>query len=223
MQQLTCSTCNEIKNLDQFFFFKKRKTCILCRKKEVAIYDKNRYDPVKDKIYRDKKKDEIKKRKRKYYLKNKSKIDKRNKDYNLKHKEKLKKYYAAYAKDRRKKDFAYKLRNSISNRVGGVIKNNLFFKNKNSILKFLPYSMNELKLYLESKFESWMNWNNYGNYNKKTWNDEDQSTWKWNIDHIIPQSKLQYSSMEDENFKKCWALENLRPYSAKQNLIDGDR
>jgi hypothetical protein len=27
--------------------------------------------------------------------------------------------------------------------------------------------------------------------------------------------------MDDENFKKCWALENLRPYSAKQNIIDG--
>jgi hypothetical protein len=29
--------------------------------------------------------------------------------------------------------------------------------------------------------------------------------------------------MEDENFKKCWSLENLRPYSAKQNIIDGAR
>jgi hypothetical protein len=40
-------------------------------------------------------------------------------------------------------------------------------------------------------------------------------------DHIIPQSKLQYTSMKDENFKKCWSLENLRPLSAKQNVIDG--
>lgn len=29
--------------------------------------------------------------------------------------------------------------------------------------------------------------------------------------------------MEDDNFKRCWALENLRPYSAKQNIIDGAR
>jgi hypothetical protein len=27
--------------------------------------------------------------------------------------------------------------------------------------------------------------------------------------------------MTDENFQKCWALKNLRPYSAKQNVIDG--
>jgi hypothetical protein len=58
-------------------------------------------------------------------------------------------------------------------------------------------------------------------YSLKTWDDEDKSTWKWNIDHIIPQSDLIYASMEDENFKKCWALSNLRPYSAKQNILDG--
>jgi len=27
--------------------------------------------------------------------------------------------------------------------------------------------------------------------------------------------------MENEAFKECWALTNLRPYSAKQNIIDG--
>lgn len=31
------------------------------------------------------------------------------------------------------------------------------------------------------------------------------------------------SSMEDEEFKECWALDNLRPLSAKQNLLKSDR
>jgi hypothetical protein len=66
-----------------------------------------------------------------------------------------------------------------------------------------------------------MTWENHGAYQSSKWDDNDISTWKWQIDHIIPQHKLPYSSMEDENFKKCWALENLRPYSAKQNLLDG--
>jgi hypothetical protein len=68
-----------------------------------------------------------------------------------------------------------------------------------------------------------MNWDNQGAYNSKTWDDNDKSTWKWQLDHIIPQSDLPYTSMQDENFKKCWALSNLRPYSAKQNSIDGAR
>jgi hypothetical protein len=66
-----------------------------------------------------------------------------------------------------------------------------------------------------------MNWNNQGMYNSDTWNDNDPATWTWQLDHIIPQSDLPYTSMEDENFKKCWTLENLRPLSAKQNLLDG--
>jgi len=66
-----------------------------------------------------------------------------------------------------------------------------------------------------------MNWNNWGVYKSKNWNDNDSSTWTWQIDHIIPQSNLPYTSMEDENFKKSWDLNNLRPYSAKQNILDG--
>ena len=96
-------------------------------------------------------------------------------------------------------------------------------KKPGPVKKLLPYSINELKQHLESQFEPWMNWKNYGPYNAKNWNDNDPSTWTWQIDHITPASDLKYSSAQDENFKKCWALENLRPYSAKQNLIDGTR
>ena len=66
-----------------------------------------------------------------------------------------------------------------------------------------------------------MNWSNNGVFNSKTWDDNDPTTWTWQLDHIIPQSDLPYTSMEDENFKKCWALNNLRPLSAKINCIDG--
>lgn len=96
-------------------------------------------------------------------------------------------------------------------------------KSNFSILKYLPYSINELKDHIESQFESWMTWDNWGKYNSNTWNDNDSSTWVWNIDHIIPQAHLLYSSMEDDNFKKCWALDNLRPYSAKKNVINGSK
>jgi len=68
-----------------------------------------------------------------------------------------------------------------------------------------------------------MNWDNWKKYNSKTWDDNNPATWTWNIDHIIPQSELKYESLDDENFKKCWALENLRSYSAKQNILDGCR
>lgn len=81
--------------------------------------------------------------------------------------------------------------------------------------------MEKLKRHLEGQFESWMTWDNHGRYDVKTWNDNDQNTWTWQIDHIIPHSKFHYTSMENQEFKDCWALSNLRPYSAKQNVIDG--
>ncbi len=94
-------------------------------------------------------------------------------------------------------------------------------------MKYLQYTIEDLKQYIEfqclERGNEWMNWSNWGNYRPKNWNENDQSTWKWQLDHIIPQSKLLYTSMEDDNFKICWSLENLRPYSAKQNIIDGDR
>jgi hypothetical protein len=77
-------------------------------------------------------------------------------------------------------------------------------KNNQSILKYLPYTMVELKFHLENKFDKNMSWANYGIY--------------WHIDHIYPQSLLPYTSMSDDNFKICWALDNLRPLEKTENL-----
>jgi len=125
------------------------------------------------------------------------------------------------AKILRQTDPHFVLHKSISLAIWKTLKTNNGSKNGNSCLKFLSYTTDELKLYLESLFESWMTWDNYGVYNPKTWDDNDQTTWTWQLDHITPQSDLPYASMEDENFKKCWSLSNLRPLNAKKNNSDG--
>ena len=66
-----------------------------------------------------------------------------------------------------------------------------------------------------------MTWDNWSRYNPETWDDNDPSTWTWQVDHLKPHSTFNYDSMEHPDFKKCWALENLRPLSAKQNVLDG--
>lgn len=89
-------------------------------------------------------------------------------------------------------------------------------KKKNmSIFEMLSYSPQDLKKHLEKQFEPWMNWENYGpiSLEKRT----------WNIDHIIPRSKLPYDSMEHPNFQKCWGLENLRPLDAIENIKKRDK
>jgi transcription-repair coupling factor (superfamily II helicase) len=135
-------------------------------------------------------------------------------EYRKKNKDKLNKKQRIYSKTRKSIDPAFKLRSRFSTSIWISLNSNNSTKNGNSILKYLPYSIQELKEYLEKQFEHWMNWNNWGRFSK-SWDDNNLKTWKWQIDHIIPQSILPYTSMEDSNFKKCWALENLRPYSAK--------
>jgi len=41
---------------------------------------------------------------------------------------------------------------------------------------------------------------------------------KWHIDHKTPIAAFNFEKPEDEDFKKCWALENLQPLWAKENM-----
>lgn len=145
---------------------------------------------------------------------NRAKIVRRS--YRQNNKDKINQYY----RNKRINDPCYRLRKICSGSINYYLKSNGSSKNNESCLKYLPYTIQELKEHLEKQFESWMTWDNQGTYNSVTWN-EDQSTWTWQLDHIIPQSTFKYISMEDQSFKECWSLSNLRPLSAKQNIIDG--
>jgi len=114
------------------------------------------------------------------------------------------------AKKRRKEDTSYRLRHQISCLIRAQFKKFLFSKNGEQTWKHLPYAPRQLKEHLESLWEPWMNWDNYGstNKNKRT----------WCIDHVVPQSVLPYDSMEHINFLKCWSLNNLRPLESFANL-----
>lgn len=120
---------------------------------------------------------------------------------------------------RHKVDISFRLRRCVKASVLAGLKRENKRKNGESISKYLPYTIDELKRYLESKFEPWMSWGNHGVYLVDKWDDNDPSTWTWQIDHIVPQIELPYDSMEHENFKKCWALENLRPLNSKTNIL----
>jgi hypothetical protein len=82
-------------------------------------------------------------------------------------------------------------------------------------IHYLPYTLDQLKDHLESQFEPWMTWENHGVYNP--------SRRTWQIDHIIPQSLLPFDSFDHPNFLKCWALENLRPLEALENIKKGNK
>jgi hypothetical protein len=71
----------------------------------------------------------------------------------------------------------------------------------------LGYSMDDLRTHLERQFLPGMGWHNIR---------------LWHVDHIIPLSSFRFESIEDPEFKAAWALTNLRPLWAADNLKKRD-
>lgn len=142
-----------------------------------------------------------------------------------KKKERNKKIRRKKNAERMKNDPMYAIRDTLSSQIRSMLKHRGSSKKGQSCLNYLNFTLEELVKHIEYHFtlpgNGWMNWNNRGMYIKDKWKDGDKSTWRWQLDHIIPHSHFEYTSMEDQAFKDCWALNNLRPYSAKQNQLDG--
>ncbi len=80
---------------------------------------------------------------------------------------------------------------------------------KNSkTFNILGCSFEDFKFYLESKFEPWMSWENYGLYNG-------ESNYGWDIDHIIPSS----SAKTEEELLVLNRFNNLQPLCSYQNRV----
>jgi hypothetical protein len=72
------------------------------------------------------------------------------------------------------------------------------------------YKMDDLIAHLQSKFLSGMSLANYGKGG-------------WHVDHIIPVAAFTFSSTDDPEFRKCFALSNLQPLWEKDNLSKNDK
>ena len=75
------------------------------------------------------------------------------------------------------------------------------------ILQFIQSVLfEEFKIYLESKFEDWMNWNNYGYFNGEL-------NYGWDIDHINPLNSAQI----EEEIIRLNHYTNLQPLCSYTN------
>lgn len=147
-----------------------------------------------------------------YYKRNRHKHTERVKKYRRDNLIKSREHENQYRKDRRQWDICYKIKHSVSCQIRDKLKKRLINKNHQTTFSFLPYTIDDLIQHLESQFEPWMNWNNYGRKENC-----------WSIDHIIPHSRFRYYSVRDNEFQKCWALDNLRPLRHIENVRRGDR
>jgi 5-methylcytosine-specific restriction endonuclease McrA len=72
--------------------------------------------------------------------------------------------------------------------------------------EILGYTKNQLVRHFERQFLPEMGWHNAA---------------RWHVDHIVPLAEFKCQSVDDPEFKAAWALSNLRPIWAEENLRKG--
>jgi hypothetical protein len=205
---------------------KRRNADWVANNKETSLaYHRQYYQDNKEKLkrqskeYREDHKEELALQALTYYQDNRDAILEKKSEYEKKNRAKIN----ASRRNRSRNNPAFRLRDIVSKDIRTALKDSGGSKVGGSSWEKLPYTPDDLVKHLEGLFEPWMNWDNYGKHNRKNWKEDDPTTWKWNIDHIIPQSKLSFDTMNHPNFLRCWGLDNLRPYCARQNSMDGNR
>lgn len=101
------------------------------------------------------------------------------------------------------KDIIFRVKHILRTRTRIALKRNVK-SHKGFVL--LGCTIEELKTYLENKFQTGMNWANLGD---------------WHIDHILPCSSFDLSRAEEQ--ARCFHYSNLQPLWARDNLMKGSR
>ncbi len=157
---------------------------------------------------RDNRKDKQRESARKYYLKNKDLIIKKSKKYQKNNWGSIKKYRRNYMKERRLTDPVFKLNSNTRTLIGNSFRQNKsgIFRKNSKTSKILGCTILEFKNHIETKFKSWMSWENYGKYNG-------EYNFGWDLDHIIPVS----SAKTEEELIKLNHYSNFQPLCSKIN------
>jgi len=236
METKICTKCLAEKELSEFYKTKNNlgglcsycKKC--CKKTTKEYYDKKReyyreyYKKHKQKYHSRYKytgyrreyylahREQIRKASKKYYQTHREQIIKASLIYYKKNETRIKRIVVAREKEKMKKNIPYRLKRIIFRAICNKAKAKSLKINGKKIEELLPYTMDDLKKHLESKFELWMNWDNYG-----------KGAGKWVIDHKYPEKKIFYKNFYDKEFIRCWALNNLQPLECIENLKKRDK
>ena len=191
METKVCIKCNTEKHVTEFYIG--RRPCKICYNK-----NKKKEDP-----------DHVKKRRNNYYLKNRDKELEYSRKWKMENPEKVvannKRYKQSYVKNRVESDPIYNVQCTVRNLIKCSIYHKGFTKNSRTF-EILGCSYEEFKLHIESQFEDWMNWDNYGIYNGK-------EKCGWEYDHIIPVSSAEC----EEDIYKLNHYSNIQPLCSYTN------
>lgn len=194
-------------------------------KQKQESYEKNKETYIK---YAQDNKEIIKIKRRKRYNDNKEKYLKKSKEYKENNIEKIRTTRNKWEKKRRQEDPLYAIKQSMATLINQRIKKLGIKKKNKSARNSFPWTDEELNIRFELLFshpdnlgpngEKWMNWNNKGRYNSKTFDPNNCSTWTWQIDHINPQYNYDYKEIGDAIFNECFSINNLRPLRSDINV-----
>lgn len=114
---------------------------------------------------------------------------------------------------RMESDPLFKLSRNIPKLIRISIKREGYSK-KSKTFSILGCTWDELKYHIESKFEPWMNWNNWGKYNGGLRHG-------WDIDHIIPISfgKSEFEIIRLNHFTNLQPLDSYVNRHIKRNKV----
>lgn len=153
------------------------------------------YITQKDREYKKLNPDKFKKYREEYYEKNKDKYQ----DSYKNNKNEVLERQRLYQNERRRLDPLYKISKNIRTSIYQSLTKNGYSK-KSKTYKIIGCTFLEFKNYIESKFEPWMNWENYGKYNGNP-------NFGWDIDHIKPIS----SAINEDELLALNHYTNLQP------------
>lgn len=230
-----CTLCKNEKSADKFYKCKQKTNGLSSRCKECQklvskkYYSENKdYCKAKSKVYRAEKKEEIYEKQKEWVSKNKDKVKEiksswkkrnpeavraqarsdywRNREKILARKSKSRSEDRTtdreYLRKRRAENPLQKITDAMGNRMRDALRG----RKARAWRSIVGYSIDDLKRHLESQFAVGMSWENYGD---------------WHIDHIRPVSSFDFSKNKYDVAKQCWALENLQPLWAVDNLRKG--
>lgn len=189
---ITCAVCNINKPALEFNYRKDcmsyRRDCKECQHKKQKEYRTNNLQLIisKEKQNRIKNGNKIREREKKSKKNNRSTTNKN-------------------VRRKRKENAIFRLKETIRSSIKKYFKKNNHKKTSKTV-EILGCTFDFFKLYIESKFEPWMNWNNHGprNLGKLT----------WELDHIIPIS----SAKTKEDIIRLNHYTNFQPLESWENL-----
>ena len=116
-------------------------------------------------------------------------------------------YPKNYVESKYKTDLKFNLNQKMNSAIGNSLKGN---KKGHKWESIVNYTLDDLFKHLKKTMPKGYTW-------------QDFLEGKLHIEHITPISAFNFTKPEHINFKRCWALKNLRLLPAKENMIKGSK